>query len=78
LAALNIKVERGVRAPIMESKGTPFTEAQEADRVYIFKSGIPNTGLFVLSIYAIAHIALPIAPLYLSFTCLLPICYVYS
>jgi hypothetical protein len=44
LKALNIKIERGVRAPIMESKGTPFTEEQEADRVYIYKSGIPNTG----------------------------------
>lgn len=49
LAALNIKIERGVRAPIMESKGTPFTEAQEADRVYIYKSGIPNTGWFTTS-----------------------------
>jgi len=44
LAALNITVERGVRAPIMEAKGKVFTEKEEEDRVYIFKSGIPNTG----------------------------------
>jgi hypothetical protein len=24
--------------------GTPFTEDEELDRLYIFKSGIPNTG----------------------------------